>query len=74
MLIDKLKPEILDRLGQNHQQYKVCVDKIYNSLSITNHYHLLTVGLVNDIILFGDVDTKGWTDFNWRWGDKIFKQ
>jgi len=71
MLIDEINPKVLDKLGENHSQYTVSIDIIYNTLSTTQNWQQLKMSTIADIILFAHVDTDEWSSYDWRWGNRL---
>ena len=72
-LLEKLKPEIVEALENNRDQYNFSINDLYNELDTKHLYSELSIGTMRDITLYADIDYFKWDSTDWRFGTKLFK-
>ena len=72
-LLEKLKPEIVEALENNRDQYNFSINDLYNELDTKHLYSELSIGTMRDITVFADIDYFKWDSTDWRFGTKLFK-
>ena len=71
-LYDQLKPELLINLENNTAEYSESVTRIKKILKSNSFYSELTMGEVESIGTFCEVDTAYVSMFMYRFGEHLF--
>ena len=71
-LYDQLKPELLINLENNTAEYSESVARIKKILKSNSFYSELTIGEVESIGTFCEVDTAYVSMFMYRFGEHLF--
>jgi hypothetical protein len=71
-LYDRLQPELLINLNSNEPQYADSVARVTKLLIDNKYYSDLTIGEVESITTFCDVDTSYTSLFMYRFGEHLF--
>ena len=71
-LYDRLQPELLVNLNSNEPQYADSVARVTKLLIDNKYYSDLTIGEVESITTFCDVDTSYTSLFMYRFGEHLF--
>jgi len=71
-LYQRLKPEIKANLKQNAQQYTYGPRQVIAELHRFTSYSDLTMGIVRDLLMWGDVNEFEWDRVDFKYGDKLF--
>ena len=73
-LYDQLKPELLINLENNIEPYPESVARIKKILKSNSFYSELTIGEVESIVTFCEVDTAYVSMFMYRFGEHLFNK
>jgi len=73
-LYDRLKPELLGKLMQNHTKYQFAVDRCVKLLKSRYRYHDLTIDDANYISTFVEADWVNASCVELRHGDYMFNE
>jgi len=73
-LYDQLKPELLVNLENNIEQYPESVARIKKILKSNSFYSELTIGEVESIVTFCNVDRAYVSMFMYRFGEHLFNK
>lgn len=71
-LYDRLKPELLANLNNNDSQYTDSIARVKKLLIGNNFYSELTIGEVESITTFCEVNMSYVSLFMYRFGDHLF--
>ena len=71
-LYQRLKPEIKANLKQNAREYTHGPRQVIAELHRFTSYSDLTMGVVCDLIMWGDVNEREWDRIDFKYGDKLF--
>ena len=71
-LYDQLKPHIKAALDENHEDYCVSIDAIFDKLQTTNRYSELTIDDVKTLNTFSNSEMHQTTQMDLMYGDHLF--
>ena len=71
-LYEQLNKQVKTSLKESNTVYKSGPRKVIAELHRFNNYSELTISTVNELCLYGDVDTYSWDVIDWKYGEKIF--
>ena len=71
-LYDRLQPKLLVNLNSNAPEYADSVARVTKILINNNFYSELTIGEVDSIMTFCEVNTSYVTLFMYRFGEHLF--
>ena len=71
-LYQRLKPEIKANLKQNAQKYSHGPRQVIAELHRFTSYSDLTISIVRDLLMWGDVNEFDWDRVDFKYGDKLF--
>ena len=71
-LYDQLKPHIKAALDENHEDYRVSIDSIFDKLQTTNRYSELTIDDVKTLNTFSNSELHQTTQMDLMYGDHLF--
>ena len=67
-----LKPEIKAKLKENAQKYEYGPREVIAELHRFTSYNDLTMRVIKDLIIWGDVNEYKWDRIDFKYGDKLF--
>tara|TARA_R110002020_G_scaffold289595_1_gene505077 strand:- start:95 stop:346 length:252 start_codon:yes stop_codon:yes gene_type:complete len=71
-LYEKLDEQVKQNLKKSLIKYHYGPRKVIAELHRYNNYNNLTINMINDLCLYGDVNTWRWDNLDWKYGDKLF--
>jgi hypothetical protein len=72
-LLAKLRPDIVKVLEKQRNTYDLSITDIYNKLEDKHFYSELTMETIKEILLYGDISANDWKNFDWKYGEQLFK-
>jgi len=72
-LLEQLRPEIVEALEKNREEYDLSITELYDKLDNNYLYSDLSIGDMRDLCLYTDVDYYTWDSMDWRFGCKLLK-
>ncbi len=72
-LLEQLRPEVVQALEENREQYDLSITDLYDELDTKYLYSELSIGTMRDITVFANIDYFKWDSTDWRYGTKLFK-
>ena len=72
-LLAKLRPDIVKALENQRNTYDLSVTDIYNKLENKHFYSELTMETIKEILLYSDTSANDWNNFDWKYGEQLFK-
>ena len=72
-LLEQLRPEVVQALEENREQYDLSITDLYDELDTKYLYSELSIGTMRDITVFANIDYFNWDSTDWRYGTKLFK-
>ena len=73
-LYERLLPEIKYNLKKNSINYSHSVKSIIAKLHVYKYYGEMTIDEVKTLITYSDIDHHKWDGYDWKWGEKLFKE
>ena len=71
-LYEKLKPQVLDKLKENEDEYGSTINSIIDALKSTYFVGDLTIDLMRQVHLFSDTSYVDQDGVSILWGEEIF--
>ena len=71
-LYEMLKPEIKAKLKENAQKYEYGPREVIAELHRFTSYNDLTMRVIKDLIIWGDVHEYEWSRLDFKYGHKFF--
>ena len=73
-LYEQLLPKVKYGLNKNKATYSSTVKHIIAKLHVYDRYTQMTIEEIRTLATFSDQDLFTWSTFDWKWGNKLFKQ
>ena len=73
-LYEQLLPKVKYGLNKNKSKYSSTVKYIIAKLHVYDRYTQMTIEEIRTLATFSGQDLFTWSTFDWKWGNKLFKQ
>jgi len=72
--MENLYEQLLPKVKYGLTSYSSTVKHIIAKLHVYDRYTQMTIEEIRTLATFSDQDLFTWSTFDWKWGNKLFKQ